>query len=107
MIYMLRLPQEYVHAHGRMCCLGGHKCEKATNDCVYACVVCVCAYQYVRNSVCEYMRVCVCVCVYVCVVFCMFVCVLVCICACLYASMHVRIDMSTYSPYMREYVADI
>ena len=76
MIYMLRLPQEYVHVHVRRCCLGGHKCEKATNDCVcVVCVVCVCAYQYVRNSVCVYVCVCVRVCVCVSVWFSVFLCV--------------------------------
>ena len=92
MIYMLRLPQEYVHAHGRMCCLGGHKCEKATNDCVYACVVCVCAYQYVRNSVCEYMRVCVCVCVSMCVFACVCGFLYVCVCA----RMYMRVSVCKY-----------
>ena len=97
---MLRLPQEYVHAHGRMCCLGGHKCEKATNDCVYACVVCVCAYQYVRNSVCEYMRVCVCVCVCVTACVCVCVCLCVCVCGFLYvcvcARMYMRVSVCKY-----------
>jgi hypothetical protein len=101
MIYMLRLPQEYVHARVRRCCLGMHKCEKATNDCVCACVWCVC----VRTSMRVTVYVCVCVCV--CVVFCVFVCALVCICGCLYAGMPVRMKMSTYARYMRVYVADI
>ena len=62
MIYMLRLPQEYVHAHVRRCCLGMYECEKATNDCVcaFVCCVCVCVFLYFCMCARMYMRVFVC-----------------------------------------------
>ena len=90
-----------MHAHVRRCCVGVCTCEKATNECVCVCVVCVCVYQYVCNSVC----VCV-VCVCVCVWFSVLLCVCLHVYARDYASMHLRMKMSTYAHYIHVYVAD-